>query len=85
MWLLAKNNTVRSLKVYVFFSGGIERAWVGVPRKLYEPGAATFRCACINLLGQSQVIVPETGKPRSRNLEEYEDCHPKSTSCFVHE
>uniref|UniRef100_A0A1B6F4E2 Cytochrome b5 heme-binding domain-containing protein n=1 Tax=Cuerna arida TaxID=1464854 RepID=A0A1B6F4E2_9HEMI len=65
-------------------SGGVERDWVGVPRKLYEPGADTFRCACINISEQSQVIAPETGNVRSGNLEEYEDCHPKSTSCYVH-
>uniref|UniRef100_A0A1B6LJC2 Cytochrome b5 heme-binding domain-containing protein n=1 Tax=Graphocephala atropunctata TaxID=36148 RepID=A0A1B6LJC2_9HEMI len=65
-------------------SGGVERDWEGVPRKLYEPGADTFRCACINVSVQSQVIVPNTGTVRTGNLEEYEDCHPKSTSCYVH-
>ncbi|XP_054264894.1 neuferricin-like isoform X1 [Macrosteles quadrilineatus] len=64
-------------------SGGIERDWIGVPRKFYEPGGSSYRCACVNNADLPQVISPETGKVRSKNIEEYEDCHPKSSSCFV--
>ncbi|XP_022918118.1 neuferricin homolog [Onthophagus taurus] len=53
-------------------SGGIERNFIGFPRKFYEPGADKHRCACIsdeNLdLG---------------NIQEYENCDSKSHSCFI--
>ncbi|XP_075220166.1 neuferricin [Lycorma delicatula] len=62
-------------------SGGIERDWVGVPRKIYEPGSKTHRCACLNIMGQSTEADRNT---RIKNIEEYEDCHPEATSCHVH-
>ncbi|XP_022198922.1 neuferricin [Nilaparvata lugens] len=61
-------------------SGGIERDWVGVPRKLYEIGSKQHRCACINNMGQS---TDEDRDKRIGNIEEYEDCHPAATSCHV--
>lgn len=69
-------------------SGGIERAWVGVPRKLYRPGSKGYRCACVRSTG------PPTGQADSINhlnrgdlddpaLQQYEGCHPLSESCSM--
>lgn len=52
-------------------SGGVDRQWVGVPRKYYQPGEVSYRCACI-----------EESKLENGNLKEYDDCDPKSTTCF---
>ena len=57
----------------LYFSGGIQRDWVGVPRQLFEPSTKSFRCACIN--------ENELNGPRKGNLKEYPDCNPKATSC----
>lgn len=57
-------------------SGGIQRNWEGVPRMLYLPGSDSHRCACVNLENHSAL--------QKGNLKEYPDCHPKSTSCYVH-
>lgn len=52
-------------------SGGIDRDFVGVPRKFYEVGRPDFRCACV---------------PNDRLddplLKEYDNCDPKSIECF---
>jgi hypothetical protein len=32
-------------------SGGIQRDWVGVPRKYFRPGSPTPRCACVKNIG----------------------------------
>ncbi|CAH0394031.1 unnamed protein product [Bemisia tabaci] len=63
-------------------SGGIERDWVGVPRKLYTAGDTKPRCACINLRSKEKEIV-QKGTLRDKNLEEYKNCDPKATSCIV--
>uniref|UniRef100_A0A1B6C9H9 Neuferricin n=1 Tax=Clastoptera arizonana TaxID=38151 RepID=A0A1B6C9H9_9HEMI len=63
-------------------SGGIDRDWVGVPRKLYLPGQNKYRCACVNLLHSSNTF-PADNTLRNGNLEEYTGCHPKSSSCHV--
>ncbi|KAL1140635.1 hypothetical protein AAG570_000565 [Ranatra chinensis] len=61
-------------------SGGVVRNWVGVPRKYYEPGASTYRCACINFReGQNDESV------RHGMVEMYKECPAKSQSCRVME
>lgn len=35
-------------------SGGIERAWAGVPRRLFKPGTNDWRCACVKSAGPPQ-------------------------------
>ncbi|XP_006007296.1 neuferricin isoform X1 [Latimeria chalumnae] len=68
------------------FSGGVERDWVGVPRKLYKPGSSGFRCVCVRTSG------PPSSQPTSQKhsdrgdldspqLQEYEGCLPFSESC----
>lgn len=52
-------------------SGGIERDWIGVPRKYFELGKTSFRCVCVE---GEQLALP--------NLKEYDDCHPESLFCY---
>ncbi|CAD7090917.1 unnamed protein product [Hermetia illucens] len=52
-------------------SGGIRRNWIGVPRKYFEPGQTSFRCACVK---------PE--QLSSPLLKPYEDCKDDAVECF---
>lgn len=52
-------------------SGGIQRSWVGVPRKYFEVGKTDFRCVC----------VPED-RINDANLKEYDSCEPSSSACY---
>lgn len=54
-------------------SGGHVRTWIGYPRKLYEIGGNTFRCACVhdNDLSNTDVM-----------LKMYENCDERSHECF---
>ncbi|XP_055297975.1 neuferricin homolog [Sitodiplosis mosellana] len=52
-------------------SGGIDRDFVGVPRRFYEVGKSEFRCAC----------VPDD-RLEDPLLKGYDDCDPKSVECF---
>jgi hypothetical protein len=71
-------------------SGGIERGWVGVPRRYMDPGKSKtedrIRCVCVRNTG------PPSDRPNSEddknrgdldhpNLREYDDCEPDSVSC----
>ncbi|XP_060704310.1 neuferricin [Hemiscyllium ocellatum] len=67
-------------------SGGVERSWAGVPRKLYKPGSKSHRCACVRPTG------PPSNQPNSAqnrgdldnpSLQEYAGCHSLSDSCAV--
>lgn len=63
-------------------SGGIDRDWVGVPRKYFEPGSKNFRCACVNISDDLGSTENKEGNRRVGNIEEYDGCDPKSTSCY---
>lgn len=56
-------------------SGGIERSWVGYPRKLFQVGSDNFRCACLRKedLETTEVMI----KP-------YDNCEPYSNNCYYH-
>jgi len=54
-------------------SGGVDRSWAGVPRKLFEPGTKKYRCTCVE---------PNTAVS-DPSLKEYPDCPPGSDSCWV--
>ncbi|XP_029924437.1 neuferricin [Myripristis murdjan] len=56
-------------------SGGVERHWTGVPRKLFSPGSSSSRCICVR--------DPSTAE--NPNLQEYEGCPPNAESCPVGE
>ena len=71
-------------------SGGIQRSWVGVPRKLFFPGR-TERCACVKDTGAS-LFEPNSNDPtyddgdlHNPNLKLYQSCanDPHATSCIV--
>lgn len=53
-----------------FFSGGIQRDWVGVPRLLYEVETGKTRCACVK---QEMLDDP--------NLKVYPNCEKDADSC----
>lgn len=55
-------------------SGGIQRTWIGVPRKYYAPGAPQFRCACVR-----------GNELTSPYIFEYSDCDGTSVSCVYKE
>ncbi|VDO33338.1 unnamed protein product [Onchocerca flexuosa] len=68
-------------------SGGIEREWAGVPRKLFDARSKSYRCACVKNFGSPLSNFPgmdknsENGDLENPNLEEYKDCKPTSTTC----
>lgn len=73
-----------------FGSGGIQRDWTGVPRKLFSPGQARSRCACIKNTGAPSH--DPTRKPNDNrgdldnpNIQEYKGCPPDETSCYIKE
>lgn len=64
--------------VYHFYSGGIKRKWIGVPRKLQtldEHGKLSVRCACIQ--------VDQLNLAEQAHIVEYDDCNASSTTCYV--
>ena len=68
-------------------SGGIQRNWVGVPRKLFFPGR-TERCACVKDTGTSLFdpnAQTNNGDLDNPHLKSYEACQsdPHATSCQV--
>uniref|UniRef100_A0A0M3I6Y2 Uncharacterized protein n=1 Tax=Ascaris lumbricoides TaxID=6252 RepID=A0A0M3I6Y2_ASCLU len=71
--------------------GGIHREWTGVPRKLFNPGTKTSRCACVKNFGpplSSYADVDEEGTRGdldNPNLHEYPGCSPTSNSCKLQE
>ncbi|KAM6049530.1 neuferricin isoform 1-T1 [Chlamydotis macqueenii] len=69
-------------------SGGVNRDWTGVPRKLYQPGAKGSHCVCVRTTG------PPWGQPHSSqhgdrgdldnpHLQEYDGCHPLAQQCVL--
>ncbi|XP_023688717.2 neuferricin [Paramormyrops kingsleyae] len=57
-------------------SGGVQRPWAGVPRKMFNAGSRSVRCVCV-----------PGGNPElsaSAALQEYEGCPPLAESCTVH-
>ncbi|XP_075708967.1 neuferricin isoform X2 [Rhinoderma darwinii] len=71
-------------------SGGIQRDWVGVPRKLYLAGYDGHRCVCVRTTsGPSEN--PDSGELNDRgdldnpSLKEYKDCNPLFDWCLLKE
>ncbi|KAI1903737.1 hypothetical protein AGOR_G00030300 [Albula goreensis] len=56
-------------------SGGVQRSWVGVPRKLFTPGSSGSRCVCVQSDDPAALTNPA--------LQEYEDCPSFAESCSV--
>ncbi|XP_051491744.1 neuferricin [Apus apus] len=69
-------------------SGGVSRAWAGVPRKLYRPGARGSRCVCVRTEGPPwgqppSAQHPDRGDLDDPQLEEYEGCPPLAEQCLL--
>ncbi|KFO75654.1 Neuferricin, partial [Cuculus canorus] len=69
-------------------SGGVNRDWTGVPRKLFQPGSKGSRCVCVRTAG------PPWGQPAGGQhsdrgdldnplLREYEGCPPLAQQCVL--
>ncbi|CAJ1064449.1 neuferricin [Xyrichtys novacula] len=55
-------------------SGGVERSWTGVPRKLFSAGSTGVQCVCVEDPSAAE------GDP---NLKRYEGCPSHAESCSV--
>lgn len=71
-------------------SGGIDRTWAGVPRRLFTPGGAAAagqeRCACVKDTGHPVAATAGSedgnrGDLDHPHLKDYPGCDPKSESC----
>ncbi|NWW74056.1 NEUFC protein, partial [Climacteris rufus] len=69
-------------------SGGVDRGWAGVPRKLFRPGSAGTQCVCVRSTG-APWGQPEpaqrggTGDLDHPHLQQYEGCHPLAQQCIL--
>uniref|UniRef100_A0A183CD85 Cytochrome b5 heme-binding domain-containing protein n=1 Tax=Globodera pallida TaxID=36090 RepID=A0A183CD85_GLOPA len=67
-------------------SGGMARDWVGVPRKLFNPGFKEHKCVCVKNFGPS-LRSPDVDTGRGDldhpSLVGYEECAPDSNSCRI--
>ena len=64
-------------------SGGVDRDWVGVPRKLYYPGREP-RCACVRTRGPPSTdpgAATDRGDRDSPHLQEYQGCGQRDYEC----
>lgn len=71
-------------------SGGIQRDWTGVPRKLFSPGQGRSRCACVKNFGApshdpNRKPNDNRGDLDNPNIQEYKGCPPEETSCYIKE
>ncbi|KAM9347945.1 neuferricin [Symphorus nematophorus] len=57
-------------------SGGVQRSWTGVPRKLFSPGSSGVRCVCVE---------DPSAAEEDPNLQKYDGCPPHADSCSVEE
>lgn len=67
-------------------SGGVNRDWIGVPRKMYKPGAKEPHCVCVRTTGppsdqQDNPRHSNRGDLDNPNLEEYTGCSPLAMAC----
>nr|XP_012634649.1 neuferricin isoform X2 [Microcebus murinus]XP_012634650.1 neuferricin isoform X2 [Microcebus murinus]XP_012634651.1 neuferricin isoform X2 [Microcebus murinus] len=68
-------------------SGGVSRDWIGVPRKLYKPGAKEPHCVCVRTTGPPSDHMPDSPPHRNRgdldhpSLGEYTGCPPLAITC----
>ncbi|XP_060911865.1 neuferricin isoform X1 [Labrus mixtus] len=55
-------------------SGGVDRSWTGVPRKLFSAGLTGVRCVCVE---------DPSAAEDDPNLQKYDGCPPHADSCSV--
>lgn len=65
----------------------MERDWVGVPRKLFNPGKGQPRCACVKDFGPpshdpTRKNHDNRGDLDNPNLLEYDNCPPDQPECM---
>jgi hypothetical protein len=70
-------NFIQSLIVHIYFySGGITRNWIGVPRMLFDDlESKKYRCACIRL--------DEEFEENEITVKLYGGCTENATSCIL--
>ena len=59
---------------FLFYSGGVSRDWVGVPRQYFEHPGGQYRCACVNLHSKDY-------RDNIASVREYDECLEESTEC----
>ncbi|CAB3403373.1 unnamed protein product [Caenorhabditis bovis] len=70
-------------------SGGVNREWAGVPRRLRDPSTRTQRCACVKNFGTGLSGVDAVKKSTNRgdldhpHLKQYPNCSPTANSCKI--
>ncbi|XP_015736089.1 neuferricin [Coturnix japonica] len=69
-------------------SGGVNRDWTGVPRKLYRPGSRGSHCVCVRSSGppwghQGSAQHSDRGDLDNPHLQEYDGCHPQAEQCIL--
>jgi hypothetical protein len=77
VWCTNKRYVLQVNHVCKYYSGGINRAWVGVPRRLFTPGTKEWRCACIKSTGRPMDTTLEdtnTGDLAHPHLKTYTHC-----------
>jgi hypothetical protein len=60
------------IESYLFSSGGIERSWIGVPRRYFDSSKQTERCVCVENLADID-----------SQFKEYSTCPSTSTECRI--
>lgn len=53
-------------------SGGIERSWIGVPRRYFDSSTKVERCVCV-----------EKPNEQDGRFKLYKDCSPSSSECQI--
>ncbi|KAG7174676.1 Neuferricin-like [Homarus americanus] len=71
-------------------SGGVQRDWAGVPRKLYSPGQPKPRCACVKGFGApshdpNRMPHDNRGDLDNPHVEEYAGCETDQPVCLIKE
>ncbi|XP_029817111.1 neuferricin [Manacus vitellinus] len=69
-------------------SGGVSRAWAGVPRKLHRPGSRGSHCVCVRSTGPPWGHPPSSqhsdrGDLDNPHLQEYEGCPALAEQCVL--
>ncbi|XP_077693128.1 neuferricin isoform X2 [Eretmochelys imbricata] len=68
-------------------SGGVNRDWIGVPRKLYKPGSRDSQCVCVRTTGppsgQLDSEHSDRGDLDNPNLQEYKGCYTLAEWCVL--
>nr|XP_045014631.1 neuferricin isoform X2 [Jaculus jaculus] len=67
-------------------SGGVSRDWIGVPRKLFKPGAKEHHCVCVRTTGPPSDHLDNPrhtnrGDLDNPNLREYTGCPSLAITC----